>query len=47
MRKLNAWGWKQLIGWVLDIHVRDVDCTFKLLHTDLLHSAPVKRFVGP
>jgi glycosyltransferase involved in cell wall biosynthesis len=37
MRKLNAWGWKLLIGLVLDVHVRDVDCAFKLLHTDFLH----------
>ena len=37
MRKLNAWGWKQLIGWVLGVHVRDVDCAFKLLHTEFLH----------
>ena len=37
MRKLNAWGWKLLISWVLDVHVRDIDCAFKLLHTDFLH----------
>ncbi len=34
MRKLNAWGWKMLIGIVLGVHVRDIDCAFKLLHTD-------------
>ncbi len=37
MRKLNAWGWKTLIGIVLDVHVRDIDCAFKLLHTDFIH----------
>jgi putative flippase GtrA len=42
MRKLNAWGWKHLIGWVLDIHVRDVDCAFKLLHTRFLHEHPLE-----
>lgn len=42
MRKLNAWGWKRLIGWVLGIHVRDVDCAFKLLHTDFLHQHPLE-----
>ncbi len=42
MRKLNAWGWKLLIGWVLGIHVRDVDCAFKLLHTDFLHQHPLQ-----
>jgi len=42
MRKLNAWGWKLLIGWVLGVHVRDVDCAFKLLHTDFLHQHPLE-----
>jgi glycosyltransferase involved in cell wall biosynthesis len=42
MRKLNAWGWKCLIGWVLGVHVRDVDCAFKLLHTDFLHQYPLE-----
>jgi putative flippase GtrA len=36
MRKLNAWGWKNLIRIVLGVHVRDIDCAFKLLHTDFL-----------
>ncbi len=30
VRKLNAWGWKTLVGMVLRVHVRDVDCAFKL-----------------
>jgi len=30
MRKLNAWGWKVLVGMVFGVHVRDVDCAFKL-----------------
>jgi glycosyltransferase involved in cell wall biosynthesis len=42
MRKLNAWGWKCLIRWVLDVHVRDVDSAFKLLHTDFLHQYPLE-----
>src|SRR6266705_1557203 len=42
MRKLNAWGWRLLIGWVLGIHVRDVDCAFKLLHTDFLRQHPLE-----
>jgi len=42
MRKLNAWGWKRLIGWVLGVHVRDVDCAFKLLHTEFLHRHPLE-----
>ena len=42
MRKLNAWGWKQLIGLVLGVHVRDIDCAFKLLHTEFLHEYPLE-----
>ncbi|MGZ3615428.1 MAG: glycosyltransferase family 2 protein [Ktedonobacteraceae bacterium] len=30
MRKVNAWGWKELVGLVFGVHVRDVDCAFKL-----------------
>ena len=30
MRKLNAWGWKIMIGMVFGVYVRDVDCAFKL-----------------
>jgi len=30
MRKVNAWGWKNLVGLVFGVHVRDVDCAFKL-----------------
>ena len=37
MRKLNAWGWKTLVGFMLGVHVRDIDCAFKLLRTDFLH----------
>jgi len=37
MRKLNAWGWKMLVGFILGVHVRDVDCAFKLYHADFLH----------
>ena len=42
VRKLNAWGWKRLIGWVLGVHVRDIDCAFKLLRTDFLHQHPLE-----
>ncbi len=30
MRKLNAWGWKILVGMVFGVYARDVDCAFKL-----------------
>jgi glycosyltransferase involved in cell wall biosynthesis len=42
MRKLNAWGWKHLIGWTLGLHVRDIDCAFKLLHTGFLQEHPLE-----
>lgn len=34
MRLINAWGWKQLVRLFLGVRVRDVDCAFKLFHTD-------------
>ncbi len=37
IRKLNAWGWKQVVALVLGVRVRDIDCAFKLYHTDFLH----------
>lgn len=30
MRKVNAWGWKMLVRQVFGVHVRDVDCAFKI-----------------
>ena len=32
LRKVNAWGWKQLVRLVFDLHVQDIDCAFKLYH---------------
>lgn len=42
VRKLNAWGWKQLIRVVLGVYVRDLDCAFKLFHTQFLHDHPLE-----
>jgi glycosyltransferase involved in cell wall biosynthesis len=42
MRKLNAWGWKTLVGLVLGVHVRDIDCAFKLLRTEFLRQHPLE-----
>lgn len=37
MRRVNAWGWKRLVGIVLGLHgVRDIDCAFKLFPTRLV-----------
>jgi glycosyltransferase involved in cell wall biosynthesis len=37
MRKLNAWGWKMVVWLVLGVHVRDLDCAFKVYHKDFIH----------
>ena len=42
IRKLNAWGWKFAVGLALGVHVRDLDCAFKLLHTQFLHEHPLE-----
>ncbi len=42
IRKLNAWGWKWLIRLVLSVHASDIDCAFKLLHTEFLHTHPLE-----
>lgn len=42
IRKLNAWGWKQVVRFVLKVHVRDIDCAFKLLPTEFLHTYPLE-----
>jgi glycosyltransferase involved in cell wall biosynthesis len=38
MRKVNAWGWKILVGMVCGIYVRDVDCAFKLYPASFFHA---------
>ena len=42
MRKFNAWGWKVLVRLVLGINVHDIDCAFKLLRTEFLHTHPLE-----
>jgi putative flippase GtrA len=34
MRKLNAWGWKKLVGFTFGVHARDIDCAFKLFRAE-------------
>lgn len=38
MRKLNAWGWRQLVRFIFGVHVRDVDCAFKLFRTEFFRT---------
>ncbi len=37
VRKLNAWGWKMLVRLVFGLHVRDIDCAFKLYPGKFFH----------
>ncbi len=41
MRKLNAWAWKQLVSLLFGLRVRDIDCAFKLMPTQLVQVADV------
>lgn len=41
LRKVNAWGWKLLVSTLFDLHMRDVDCAFKLYDTSLVRAVDV------
>ena len=36
LRHLNAWGWNLLVSLLFGLHVRDVDCAFKVYDTELV-----------
>lgn len=38
MRKLNARGWKLLVGFIFGVHARDIDCAFKLFRADFFRT---------
>ena len=38
MRRLNAWSWNQLVRLFLRVHVRDLDCAFKLFRRDVVEA---------
>lgn len=42
VRKVNAWGWKILVGMVFGVYVRDVDCAFKLYPTAFFRAFPLE-----
>lgn len=42
MRRLNAWGWGQLVGALFDLHVQDIDCAFKLFDRRVFETVPVR-----
>ena len=37
VRKLNAWGWNQVVRFVFNIKIKDIDCAFKIFRTDYFH----------
>ena len=41
MRIINAWAWKRLVSFLFGLHVRDIDCAFKLMPTRLVQIANV------
>ena len=42
LRRLNAWGWKQVVRIVLGLHdIRDIDCAFKLFPTRLVQACDI------
>ena len=41
LRILNAWAWKKLVSFLFGLHVRDIDCAFKLMPTRLVQIANV------
>lgn len=41
LRHVNAWGWNQLVTLLFGLHVRDVDCAFKLYDTNLVRTVDV------
>lgn len=42
MRHINAWGWNVLVSLLFGLHVRDVDCAFKLYDTELVRIFDVR-----
>jgi putative flippase GtrA len=38
MRRLNAWGWKKLVGFIFGVHARDIDCAFKLFRAEFFRT---------
>jgi glycosyltransferase involved in cell wall biosynthesis len=38
MRLINAWGWNLLVSQLFSLHVRDIDCAFKLYDTELVRT---------
>jgi len=42
VRHINAWGWNVLVSLLFGLHVRDVDCAFKVYDTELVRLLDVR-----
>ena len=40
-RLANAWAWGRLIDLLFDLHVRDIDCAFKVFHRRVFEAVPI------
>jgi glycosyltransferase involved in cell wall biosynthesis len=40
-RRFNAWAWGQLVDWLFELRVRDVDCAFKVFHRSVFERIPI------
>ncbi len=40
-RRVIAWVWGALVRVLFDLHVRDIDCAFKVFHRDVIQAIPV------
>ncbi len=41
-RRINAWLWGRVVGFILGVRVRDLDCAFKLMDGSLLRRFPLR-----
>ncbi|MEE3331710.1 MAG: glycosyltransferase family 2 protein [Myxococcota bacterium] len=40
-RKLLAASWGSIVRWLFDVHVRDIDCAFKLFRRHVIEAMPI------
>jgi glycosyltransferase involved in cell wall biosynthesis len=40
-RLVNAWCWNTLVSLLFGLRVRDIDCAFKLMHTDVVRACAI------
>jgi hypothetical protein len=42
LRRVNAWGWRVLVRFVLGLSIRDIDCAFKLFRREVFEAVQLK-----